>query len=121
MGAWRAAALASQFGVAVVGSLVGGVVVGQLFDRRLGTAPACFLAGLLLGLVASLYLIYTIYRVQVQPGRGALRPTVRPAGGAGRPSGQSEGASPSARGSAADHAGRPRGDLDEAGETRDIG
>lgn len=113
--------MASQFGVAVVGSLVGGVVAGQLLDRRLGTAPACFLAGLLLGLVASLYLIYTIYRVQVQPGRGALRPTARPAGGAGRSSGQSEGAPRPVGGGAGDHAGRTRGDVDEAGQTRDIG
>jgi F0F1-type ATP synthase assembly protein I len=69
MGAWQAAALASQFGFAVIGSLVGGVVLGQVIDRWLGTAPAFFLIGLLLGLVLSVYLIYAIYRVQLQPRR----------------------------------------------------
>lgn len=68
-GAWRAAALAAQFGFAVVGSLVGGVFIGQALDQRLGTRPALFLAGLALGFATSLYLIYTIYRVQVQPSR----------------------------------------------------
>jgi F0F1-type ATP synthase assembly protein I len=69
MGAWQAAALASQFGFAVIGSLVGGVVLGQVIDRWLGTAPVFFLLGLLLGLVLSVYLIYVIYRVQLQPRR----------------------------------------------------
>ena len=69
MGAWQAAALASQFGFAVIGSLVGGVVLGQVIDRWLGTAPAFFLIGLLLGLALSVYLIYAIYRVQLQPRR----------------------------------------------------
>jgi hypothetical protein len=71
MGAWRAAALAAQFGFAVIGTMVTGVVLGQFLDRRLGTAPAFFLIGLLLGLATSMYLIYAIYRVQVQPGRSA--------------------------------------------------
>ncbi len=71
MGAWRAAALATEFGFAVVGSLVGGVLAGQALDRWLGTAPAFFLAGLVLGLLASVYLMYAIYRVQVEPRRRA--------------------------------------------------
>jgi Putative F0F1-ATPase subunit Ca2+/Mg2+ transporter len=71
MGAWRAAALAAQFGFAVIGTMVAGIVLGQFLDRRLGTAPAFFLIGLLLGLATSVYLIYAIYRVQVQPGRSA--------------------------------------------------
>lgn len=71
MGAVRAAALATEFGFAVVGSLMGGIVVGQAIDRRLGTAPAFFLAGLVLGLVVSVYLMYVIYRIQVQPRRPA--------------------------------------------------
>jgi F0F1-type ATP synthase assembly protein I len=69
MGAWRAAALASQFGFSVVGSLVVGVVLGQYLDRQLGTAPLCFLIGLVGGFVTSIYLIYLIYRMQIQPRR----------------------------------------------------
>jgi|SRR3954451_20432451 len=69
MGAWRAAALAAQFGFSVVGSLVGGVAVGLFLDRQFGTAPLFFLLGLFGGLVSSIYLIYLIYRVQVQPAR----------------------------------------------------
>ena len=69
MGAFRAAALATEFGFAVVGSLLGGVVGGLYLDSRFGTAPALFLAGVAGGLVFSVYLIYVIYRVQVQPGR----------------------------------------------------
>ena len=78
MGAWQAAALASQFGFAVIGSLVGGVVLGQVIDRWLGTAPAFFLIGLLLGLVLSVYLIYAIYRVQLQPRRSRRRAPAPP-------------------------------------------
>ncbi len=85
MGAWRAAAVASQFGFAVIGALVAGVLVGQFIDRRLGTAPAFFLLGLLGGLLTSVYLIYVIYRVQVQPPRGG-----RPARGAAPPAGAVE-------------------------------
>ncbi|MBI3974131.1 MAG: AtpZ/AtpI family protein [Chloroflexi bacterium] len=66
MGAWRAAALATEFGFAVVGSLLGGVLFGQFLDRRLGTAPTFFLIGLIGGFVFSIYLIYMIYRVQIQ-------------------------------------------------------
>lgn len=83
MGAWRAAAVASQFGFAVIGALVAGVLVGQFIDRRLGTAPAFFLLGLLGGLITSVYLIYVIYRVQVQPSRPA--PPAGGASGDGRP------------------------------------
>jgi len=81
MGAWRAAAVASQFGFAVIGALVAGVLGGQFIDRQLGTAPAFFLLGLLGGLLTSVYLIYVIYKVQVQPARGG-RPA-RPAAPAG--------------------------------------
>ena len=82
MGAWQAAAVASQFGFAVIGALVAGVLVGQFIDRRLGTAPAFFLLGLLGGLLTSVYLIYVIYRVQVQPSRGGrpARPAAPPGG-----------------------------------------
>ena len=65
MGAWQAAALASQFDFAVVFSLLGGALLGGYLDRRLGTAPALLLSGLVLGLLTSVYLIYAIYRVQV--------------------------------------------------------
>ena len=73
-GAWRAAALATEFGFAVVGSLVSGILAGQFLDRRLGTAPAFFLTGLVAGFVFSIYLMYVIYRVQVQPRRSAAAP-----------------------------------------------
>ena len=66
-GAMRAAALATQFGFSVVGSLVGGVLLGQYLDSRFGTAPLCFLIGLLGGFLSSFYLIYVIYRTQIQP------------------------------------------------------
>lgn len=69
MGAWRAAALATEFGFTVVGSLVGGVLLGQYLDQRFSMAPVFFLIGLLLGFVFSIYLIYVIYRIQVQPAR----------------------------------------------------
>ena len=70
-GAWRAAALAAEFGFSVVGGLVGGVLLGQLLDARLGTAPLCLLLGILGGFLFSLYLMYVIYRVQIKPRRSA--------------------------------------------------
>ncbi|HEX2034449.1 MAG TPA: AtpZ/AtpI family protein [Chloroflexota bacterium] len=73
MGAWRAAALATEFGFAVVGSMLGGVLGGQFLDRHLGTAPLFFLIGLVVGLIVSVYLMYAIYRLQVQPARRAER------------------------------------------------
>ncbi len=69
MGAWRAAALASQFGFSVVGCMVGGVLFGLFLDSRAGTQPLFFLLGLVCGILASLYLIYVIYRMQIQPSR----------------------------------------------------
>ena len=68
-GAWRAAALAAEFGFTVVGGLVGGVILGQFLDARLGTTPVFLLIGILGGFVLSLYLMYLIYRVQIQPRR----------------------------------------------------
>jgi len=65
MGAWRAAALAAEFGFSVVGSMIGGVIGGRLLDQWLGTAPLFFLLGLLCGFAFSVYLIYVIYRLQV--------------------------------------------------------
>jgi uncharacterized membrane protein AbrB (regulator of aidB expression) len=67
MGAWRAAALAAQFGFSVVGSMVGGIIAGRMLDQWLGTPPAFFLVGLFCGLLFSIYLIYLIYRTQVAP------------------------------------------------------
>jgi F0F1-type ATP synthase assembly protein I len=77
MGAWRAAALATEFGFTVCGSLLGGVLLGRYLDERLDTAPLLFLLGLLGGFVSSLYLIYVIYRIQIQPRR--LAPKARAA------------------------------------------
>jgi F0F1-type ATP synthase assembly protein I len=68
-GAWRAAALAAEFGFSVVGGLMGGVLLGQFADYRLGTSPAFLLIGILAGFLLSLYLMYLIYRVQIQPRR----------------------------------------------------
>jgi F0F1-type ATP synthase assembly protein I len=70
MGAWRAAALAAEFGFSVVGSLVGGIVAGRMLDQWLHTAPLFFLLGLVSGFLFSIYLIYLIYRVQVAAPRG---------------------------------------------------
>lgn len=73
MGAWRAAALATEFGFAVGGSLVGGVLVGRYLDTQLHTTPLLLLLGLLGGFASSLYLIYVIYRIQIQPRRQVPR------------------------------------------------
>ena len=81
MGAWRAAALAAEFGFSVVGSMLGGVLVGRYLDRQVHSPPLFFLLGLLAGMVFSAYLIYLIYRLQVQP-----RPLGPPVNRAGRPS-----------------------------------
>ena len=69
MGAWRAAALAAEFGFLVVGSMLGGVLVGLYLDRQMHTPPLFFLLGLLTGLLFSIYLMYVIYRLQVPPRR----------------------------------------------------
>jgi len=68
-GAWRAAALAAEFGFSVVAGLLGGVLLGQFMDSQLGTSPTFLLLGILSGFILSLYLIYVIYRVQIQPRR----------------------------------------------------
>ena len=68
-GAWRAAALAAEFGFTVVGGLVGGVLLGQYLDAQFATSPTFLLIGILGGFVLSLYLMYLIYRVQIQPRR----------------------------------------------------
>lgn len=68
-GAWRAAALAAEFGFSVVAGLLGGTLLGQYLDTQLGTSPICLLLGILGGFLFSLYLIYVIYRVQIQPRR----------------------------------------------------
>jgi F0F1-type ATP synthase assembly protein I len=68
-GAWRAAALAAEFGFSVVGGLVGGVLFGQFLDARFGTTPVLLLVGILGGFLLSLYLMYLIYRVQIQARR----------------------------------------------------
>src|SRR5262245_33344092 len=115
MGAWQAAALASQFGLAVIGTMVAAVFLGQFLDRRLGTAPAFFLIGLLLGLATSVYLIYVTYRVQVQPGRPVGPEGPRPGRRSGSPEGERAGtdgadggetAGPDDRADPADSAGR---------------
>ena len=74
-GAWRAAALAAEFGFSVVGGLLGGVLLGRYADERLGTTPVFLLVGIVGGFIFSLYLMYVIYRIQIQPRR---RPTSNP-------------------------------------------
>lgn len=73
MGAWRAALLATEFGFSVGLSILGGVLLGQYLDGRFGTAPLFFLVGLVGGFLFSLYSIYVIYRVQIQPRRPSGR------------------------------------------------
>ena len=65
MNGWQAASLASQFGVAVISGLAGGVFAGRYADRHFGTTPAFLLLGLFGGFMTSLYLMYAIYRLQV--------------------------------------------------------
>jgi hypothetical protein len=77
VGAWRAAAIATELGFSVGLSILGGVLVGLALDRRLGTTPVLFLLGLATGLTFSFFLIYLIYRVQVQPRRPHARTVVR--------------------------------------------
>lgn len=79
-GAFRAAGLAAEFGFAVVCSLVGGVLLGRYLDQRLHTAPLLFMVGLVGGLVFSFYLIYVLYRLQLQPGRSVRRGRPEPGG-----------------------------------------
>ena len=80
-GALRAAALAAEFGFTVVGSMLGGVWLGLYLDGRFGTTPLFFLLGLVAGLGVSFYLIYVIYRIQIQPrARAAQQRVQRPAG-----------------------------------------
>lgn len=72
MGAWRAAALAAEFGFSVAFSMLGGVYAGLYLDRQFHTAPVFFFVGLACGLASTIYLIYLIYRTQLQPsGRSA--------------------------------------------------
>jgi F0F1-type ATP synthase assembly protein I len=74
-GAWRAAALAAEFGFSVVGGLLGGVLLGRLLDAQLSSSPVFLLVGILGGFLFSLYLIYVIYRVQIQPRRSGRETT----------------------------------------------
>ena len=62
--------------------MVAGIVVGQLVDKWLGTAPVFFLVGLFCGLLFSIYLIYVIYRLQISAPKatGASRPNSRSPG-----------------------------------------
>jgi F0F1-type ATP synthase assembly protein I len=64
MSAWRAVALAAQFGVVVAGSLIGGAWLGVQLDRQFQTTPTLLAVGVFAGLAASLYLIYLLYRLQ---------------------------------------------------------
>jgi F0F1-type ATP synthase assembly protein I len=75
-GVWRAAALATEFGFSVAGPLVGGVLAGRYLDQQLGTTPAFLLMGIFAGFVFSIYLIYVIYRIQIQPRRVGPSPSM---------------------------------------------
>lgn len=46
--------------------MVAGLFGGRWMDERLQTSPAFLLAGLLLGLVGSVYLLYVIARLQTR-------------------------------------------------------
>ena len=63
VGAGRAAALALEFGFLVGGFIVLGLFGGRWLDARLDSAPAFLLAGLLLGMVGSVYVFYVIMRL----------------------------------------------------------
>ena len=46
--------------------MVAGLFGGRWMDERLQTSPAFLLAGLLLGLAGSVYLLYVIARLQTR-------------------------------------------------------
>ncbi len=63
---WRVLGLAAQFGFTVAGLLLGGAWVGHLIDEWVGSRALFLILGILVGLGCSLYLIYLLYRLQVQ-------------------------------------------------------
>jgi ATP synthase protein I len=53
-------ALALTVGTVLVANIVGGLLVGYLLDRWLGTAPWLFLAGVILGTFGAFVALYRI-------------------------------------------------------------
>lgn len=64
MGPLRAAALALEFGFVVGSFITTGVLLGRYLDDLWGTTPWVFMAGVLLGLGLSFYVMYLIYKLQ---------------------------------------------------------
>jgi len=64
VGPLRAAALALEFGFVVGSFITTGVLLGRYLDDQWGTTPWLFLAGVLLGLGLSFYVMYLIFKWQ---------------------------------------------------------
>ncbi len=64
VGPLRAAALALEFGFVVGSFITTGVLLGRYLDGLWGTTPWLFMAGVLLGLGLSFYVMYLIFKWQ---------------------------------------------------------
>ena len=64
MGLLRSAALAAEFGFVVGTFVVIGVVGGRWVDEIFGTAPLALLAGILLSLAGSGFVMYCLFAWQ---------------------------------------------------------
>lgn len=64
MGLLRSAALAAEFGFVVGAFVVVGIMGGRWVDEVLGTAPLALLAGILLSLAGSGYVMYLLFAWQ---------------------------------------------------------
>jgi ATP synthase protein I len=53
-------ALALTVGTVISSNIVGGIIVGYLFDRWLGTAPWLLITGIILGTVGAFVALYRI-------------------------------------------------------------
>ena len=63
---WQVLGLAAQFGFTVAALLLGGAWIGHQIDEWVGSRGLFLILGILAGLGCSLYLIYLLYRLQVQ-------------------------------------------------------
>jgi F0F1-type ATP synthase assembly protein I len=55
---WSAVSLAWELGYSIAVPLVGLALVGRFLDKKLGTSPWLILAGILISILISSYLIY---------------------------------------------------------------